>query len=100
MAEDLMFDDREDDVLEIVLASDEEYQGSVEGFGDEEFRVRRKGIVSRFVPGVEAGAVLALGLSFVGLVSSALIDQYVQDRAIAGEFNQALAQTQNTAVRI
>jgi hypothetical protein len=80
MANEALFDEPDDAVLEIVLSSDEEYQEGFAKFDAEDRRVRRQGFITRFLPGVEAGAVFALGLAMIGLTISSAVDIYVSNR--------------------
>jgi hypothetical protein len=78
MTDDEVFDEQRETVMELVLSSDEEFPGTAPGFGadsrSEERRDWWRATAARFLPGVDAGAVFALGLALVSLTTSGLID--------------------------
>jgi hypothetical protein len=81
MSDDAVFDSPEEPVMELVLTSGDEFT-DVAPPTVEERRLRRHELRERFLPGVDAGAVFALGVSLVSLTSSGLIEMIAQNREL------------------
>ncbi|GAA1954794.1 hypothetical protein [Catenulispora subtropica] len=90
MVDEAAFDEPHDAVMELVLSSDDEYAGIEPGeveAGREERRLRRRELAARFLPGVDAGALFALGSAVVSLTSASMIEILAQNREIADSYS-------------
>lgn len=81
MSDETVFDHPDEPVMELVLSSDDEFTGA-DPRSPEERRLRRDELRERFLPGVDAGALIALVLSLVSLLSSGLFEIMVQNREL------------------
>jgi hypothetical protein len=88
MAGEAVFDGSDEQVMELVLSSDDEFTGAVP-HSVEDGRLRRHELRERFLPGVDGGALLALGVSLVSLTSSGLIEILAQNREFSESFNRS-----------
>ena len=88
---DAVFDESHDAVLELVLASDDEYAGPEPAEADarrEERRERLLEIAARFLPGVDAGALFALAAALVGWASASVMEILAQNQEISATIAQ------------
>lgn len=83
MSDNLGFDPGDEPVMELVLSSDDEFTGTAP-VTVEERRLRRREVLARFIPGVDAGAVFALGVALLGMTSLSLVETIVQNDEITG----------------
>jgi hypothetical protein len=81
MPDETVFDHPDEPVLELVLSSDDEFTGA-DPDSPEERRLRRDEFRERFLPGVDAGALFALVVSMVSLMSSGLFEILAQNREL------------------
>lgn len=92
MSDNGVFEGSDEPVMELVLSSDDEFAG-VDPPTVEERRMRRHELRERFLPGVDAWAVFALGVSLVSLTSAGLIEMMAQNReltyTLSGHFTVA-----------
>ncbi|MFD0637066.1 hypothetical protein [Catenulispora yoronensis] len=91
MVDEAAFDDPQDAVMELVLSSDDEYADVHPRDGEElreERRVRRRELATRFLPGVDAGALFALVGSVVSLTSASVMEILAQNREVTDTFSQ------------
>jgi hypothetical protein len=88
MAEDVSFDEPREAVLELVLSSDEEFQGEELSAAarSENRRAWWRDATARFLPGVDGGAVFALAFALLALIPSALIDIWATNRSVAASW--------------
>ncbi|MEZ0113139.1 hypothetical protein ABH920_007164 [Catenulispora sp. EB89] len=86
MSDETVFDHSDEPVMELVLDGDDEF--SDDEFTDadlhslEERLRRRDELRERFLPGVDGGALFALAVSTVGLVTSGLFEILGQNREL------------------
>lgn len=81
MSDETVFDHSDETVMELVLSSDDEFTGEAPR-SPEERRLRRDELRERFLPGVDAGALFALAVSTVSLVTSGLFEILGQNREL------------------
>jgi hypothetical protein len=89
MVDEAVFGEPRDAVMELVLSSDDEFVGAGPGEGEasrEERWLRRREVVARFLPGIDAGALFALVTSLVSLTSASMIEIFAQNREIADSY--------------
>ena len=88
MVDDAVFGDSREAVLELVLSSDEEFQG--DGLSAEARSENRRAwwreMAARFLPGVEAGALFALGLALIGLTNSVLVELWATNEQVGATY--------------
>jgi len=81
MVDETVFDHSDEQVMELVLSSDDEF-ADVDPQSPEERRLRRDELRERFLPGVDAGALIALVVSMVSLMTSGLFEVLAQNREL------------------
>lgn len=89
MVDEAVFGEPRDAVMELVLSSDDEFVGVEPGeraVGRQERWLRWREVASRFLPGVDAGALFALGAALVSLTSASMIEILAQNREIADSY--------------
>src|SRR5437868_6714432 len=90
-----VFGEPDDGVLEVVLSSEAEFSGGRFGGDADETRVnwalRLRALATRFLPGVEGGALFALGLAVVGMTTSSMIESYVTNRQLSFEMSTSMS---------
>ena len=86
MSDEAVFDGSVEPVMELVLSSDDEFTGA-DADSVEERRLQRDELRARFLPGVDAGALIALGVSLVSLVSTGLVEVLAQSRELSYQPN-------------
>lgn len=93
MVSDAGFDESHDVVMELVLASDDEFAGDEPGAADarrEERRAWRLEMAARFLPGVDAGALFALASALVAWTSASVMEIVAQNREISADLSRRL----------
>lgn len=96
MSEDVFVDDSHDEVMELVLSSDEEFTDvEADGFSEtlrrEDRRVWWRDMAARFLPGVDAGAIIAAVASLIALAGALPVDQMSTASEISSQYNSSLS---------
>lgn len=95
MSDEVFVGESQDDVMELVLSSDEEFTGGEFAEIDETQRreARRmwwRETARRFLPGVDAGAALAAAAAVLGLAGTFVSDQLATVSQINANYNDSL----------
>jgi hypothetical protein len=96
VSDDVFLDDSRDEVMELVLSSDEEFTGDEADEIDETERRESRRVwwretANRFLPGVDAGAVIAAGAALVGLGGTLTVDQAATASEISVSYNESVS---------
>lgn len=89
MADQSAFDEPHEAVMELVLSSDDEFTDADVRSprpSREDRRLRRHELAARFLPGVDAGALFALGVGLVSLTSASMIEILAQNSEISDSY--------------